>query len=154
MKYLLFIFILAVPACATVQSAKDIETQLPTYKPEPLPPPIEEEHVKELPAKDGEPTALMEGQAAPFTGVIIDTHLLAKYKFIKIERDFRRFQIAVEQETRAKIQSYYNGVLSTALKNGERSWWERHAGTLGLVTGVLFTSVLAIGLTYGLGQIR
>lgn len=134
--------------CSTAAQKPCVTT--PGYNPDPLPPPAET--TADLPKKTGEPMALEAGTAAPFTGVLLDTYLVGKYKVIVAERDRMRSQILIERHARAQVQSYYDAALGEALKRAERSWWERNGTWVGVVAGVLLTSVLAIGLTYGVRE--
>lgn len=134
--------------CSSVTQKPCVTT--PTFTPEPLPAPAET--TADLPKKTGEPVALDAGTAAPFTGVLLDTYLVGKYKVIVAERDRMRAQILIERHARAQVQAYYDAALTDALKRTERSWWERNGTWVGVVAGVLLTSVLAIGLTYGVRE--
>ena len=145
-RALLCLLLAVLLGCAGVTQKPCVTT--PAFTPDPLPPPVET--TAELPKKTGEPTALEAGTAAPFTGVLLDTYLVGKYKVIVAERDRLRAQILIERNARALVQSYYDAALTVAQKRAERSWWERNGTWMGVVAGVLLTATLAIGLTYGL----
>jgi hypothetical protein len=145
---LLCLLLVVLLGCSGVAQKPCVTT--PAFTPEPLPAPAET--TADLPKKTGEPTALEMGAAAPFTGVLLDTYLVGKYKVISAERDRMRAQLLIERHARAQVQAYYDAALGDALKRAERSWWERNGTWVGVAAGVLLTSVLAIGLTYGVRE--
>jgi hypothetical protein len=148
MKYF-FVFCTLYGCATTTENIK-----LPEYKPDELQQPIELRKDTVLPQKVGEPVALEPGDKVPFTGILLDSYLLAKYKLISVERNTIRKQIEVERIARRDVQAYYNVVLQEALQKAKRDWLEKHSMALGVIVGTIFTSVLAIGLAYGLSTTR
>jgi len=148
-KILILYLFISISGCTT-QNVKI--SDFPTYDPGPLNPPIEIKESQSLPQKTGSPIALTKGQQVPYTGILLDSYLLSKYKLILSERDLLRVMIQVERDARKQVQTYYNGVLTDALKRAERNWWERNAGLIGLFLGSVGVTVLAIGLSFGLNN--
>jgi hypothetical protein len=144
-------------ACVSSQTTRvaEITKKLPTYKVEDLPPPVESRPTTALPPKTDAPQAVQQGQSVPFTGVLIDNHLAAKYKLIQAERDRWRATIVAERKARAEVQNYYNKTLAKSLAelDKQRSWFERNKGLIGFVVGTLFASAMAIGLAFAINEV-
>lgn len=142
-------------ACQTPIQSASILKQLPKYKVEALDPPVEDKELLPPKTMGGAPIPLRACEPPrecmiPFTGILLDSHLLAKYKLIKGERDKLRTWIMIERTARGDIQNYMNKVLADALARAKRSWWDENKGWVGLVGGVVAASILAIGLAAGL----
>lgn len=142
--------------CATTAKNSTINNSL-IYKAQELPPPVEIRENGSLPSKTGAPTPLMvcssnkgDKCSIPFTGILLDSHLLSKYKLIKVERDTLRDLIKIERVAREQSQNYYNLTILELMEKSKRSWWEKHSGTIGVMSGVVFTSIIVIGLAYAL----
>jgi hypothetical protein len=148
LKHFILVTFFLLSSCATTQ----VKQTFPTYIPDPLPEKIESRKDTVLPNKTGSPIALEKCTKCevPFTGILLDSYLLSKYKLISTERDTLRVQIQAERQARAEVQQYYNLALQDALEKAKKSWFEDNKGLLGIVTGVVVTSALAIGLSFGL----
>jgi len=131
---------------ATTQQSAQIK--LPTYKPAPLKPPVEERKDTTLPAKTGAPKALAKDQAAPFNGILIDGHLAAKYKLQKAERDTLRRIIAIDRAAFSQAHKLQEQAFNDLVKKAQRSWWDRNKGVLGFWGGVVVGMGLAILSVY------
>lgn len=165
MKMIALLLSLTLTTIGCVTSTASTKAKLPVYKPDPLPSPIEDRVDTVLPKKVGAPTGVVKcsvakGETAlvscsvPFTGVLIDSYLLAKYRLQKVERDKLRVQILAERGARTQVQNYYNTMLADAVERAKRGWWERNNGWVGVIGGAMFTAALAIGLAFGNSESR
>lgn len=143
--------------CASTQQA---QIQLPTYKPDPLKPPIEDRPDVKLPAKVGAPTVVMacsveKGQVAaetckvPFNGILIDQHSAAKYKLQATERDTLRNIVQADRTAFAATTTVHEEAVNDLAKRAERSWWENNKGTVGFWGGLVVGMGLAIVAVFG-----
>lgn len=143
---------LLLSACLLTASCQATTQQsglkLPTYKPSPLKPPVEERKDTKLPPKTAAPKAVSKDQAAPFSGILIDGHLAAKYKLQKAERDTLRRIIAIDRAAFSQAHKLQEQAFNELAKRAERSWWERNKGVLGFWGGVVVGMGLAILSVY------
>ena len=153
MPYLLMLLAALLVACspAVVPTAT-----LPTYKPAPLKPPLEEEKKDILPEKEGAPTALKacDSCKVPFGGVLIDAHLAAKYKLITADRDRLRRLIEIDRRAWSRSHAVTQQAFNSMAQRVYRSWWEKYKGTLGFWAGTAVGMGLAVLSVYGVSRVQ
>lgn len=143
--------------CASTQTPK---ITLPTYKPTPLKPPVEEREGVKLPPKVGAPTVVMacsveKGQTAtetckvPFNGILIDQHLSAKYKLQSAERDTLRTIVQTDRAAFASTHQVHEDAINDLAARAQRSWWENNKGTVGFWGGMIVGMGLAVIAVFG-----
>jgi hypothetical protein len=143
--------------CASTQKTK---IALPTYKPSPLKPPIEERPEVKLPPKVGAPAVVMacsveKGQTAtetckvPFNGILIDQHLAAKYKLQATERDTLRTIVQTDRAAFASTHQVHEDAINDLAEKAKRSWWENNKGTVGFWGGMIVGMGLAVIAVFG-----
>jgi hypothetical protein len=144
-------------------SATQKAPTLPLYKPDPLPPPVEDRKDTVLPPKTGKPAALVKctvkkGETAdkdcvvPYTGILVDSYLLAKYKLQKAERDRMRNQIVIDRDAYTKTHAVTNEAFQAMAERAKRSWWENNKGTVGFWGGLVVGMGLAILTVFGISK--
>jgi hypothetical protein len=140
-KFLLILVLLLGGCHPLVQVPVAQKYSLPTYTPEPLPAPIETR--EKLPAKTALPYDMLQGDEAPFNGILIDAYLAMKYKLIVAERDRLRTQVAIDRKTYSQIYDLTNRSFQEMAQRAERSWWELNKGMVGFWVG----TTLALGFS-------
>ena len=133
---------------------------LPTYKPTPLKPPIEDRPEVKLPDKVGAPVVVMacsveKGQVAgepckvPFSGILIDQHLAAKYKLQSAERDTLRITVETDRTAFSSTHKIHEAMVNDLAQRAQRSWWEGNKGTVGFWGGMIVGMGLAVIAVFG-----
>jgi len=146
--------------CASTTATR---IKLPTYKPDPLKPPIEDREGVKLPPKKGAPTVLMacsvkKGEVAPedcqvpFSGVLIDGHLSAKYKLQKAERDTLRSIVAADRTAFSATNAVHGEAINDMAQRAYRGWWEKNKGTVGFWGGLVAGMGLAVLTVFGISK--
>lgn len=124
---------------------------LAPYQAQPVARPIEER--EPLPKGDELATGVLAGEKVPFDGVMLSERLAAKLRLIKAERDTLREWLAIERQAAQRRHELVNQALTDMHQRAQRSWLERHAGTLGVYSGFVLGAATCILITYGLKEL-
>jgi hypothetical protein len=136
--------------CASTKQAKPT---LPSYKPDPLPAPIEEREKSSLPKPSGnKPVAVAKDGTVPYSGILMDPYLAAKYKLIKAGRDRLRSLITTDRKAFSKSHAVTNEAFQEMAERAKRSWWENNKGTVGFWGGMIVGMALAILAVFGVDK--
>lgn len=138
--------------CSTACRTTAPIVTLPAYVPTPLQEPIEQREASSLPPKTAPPAPVEKDQASPFSGIVIDAHLAAKYKLITAERDYLRKVIEIDQMALAKSQHVTNQAFTDMAQRAQRSWWEDNKGTVGFWVGAVLGMGITMLVVYGVHQ--
>lgn len=141
------ILVLFVSSCG-IPTPKPV---LAPYQAQPLARPIEER--EPLPRGEEQAAGLLVGEKAPFDGVVLSERLAAKFRLIKAERDTLRELLAIERQAAQRRHELVNQALTDMHQRAQRSWLERHAGSLGIYSGFVLGAATCILITYGLRQL-
>jgi hypothetical protein len=145
--------------CASTQT----KISLPTYKPAPLKPPIEDRKGVKLPPKVGAPTGVMacsveKGATAdkpckvPFSGILVDQNYAARAKLYKAERDKLRSILQTDRTAFSSTHKLHEAAVNDLAKRAQRSWWENNKGTVGFWGGLVVGMGLAVLTVFGISK--
>ena len=144
---LLFGFLVFFGGCAS--SAR--KPLVSPYRAPVLQKPIEEREV--LPTGDDVTVGILAEEQAPFDGLLLSERAAVRYRLIRAERDTLREVLEIERQAAVQRHDLMTNALADMHKQAQRTWFERHAGVLGLYGGFLLGSVTCIVLVYGISSL-
>ncbi len=98
----------------------------------------------------GKDIVLPKGTPAPFSGALVGEKRYTVYKAVQIDRTLLIKKYHAEALA-ARTKEIILSATAQALKEtAKRSWLERNALTIGLVTGIVLGTALTVGLVYGI----
>jgi hypothetical protein len=93
---------------------------------------------------------LPKGTAAPFSGALVGSKRYAIYKAVQIDRTLLIKKYHAEALAARTKEIILTATTQALKETSKRSWWERNALWVGIVTGVVLGTALTVGLVYGI----
>jgi len=100
--------------------------------------------------KKGE--AATQDCSVPFNGILIDQNYAARAKLYKAERDTLRTMISADRVAFSATHKLHEEAINELARRADRSWLERHKGTLGFWGGLTLGMGLAVLTVFGISK--
>jgi hypothetical protein len=98
----------------------------------------------------GKAAPVKAGEAAPFSGVLLDDKQAARLAAIKAERDKLRAIVEAERLQQRTKDIINDKALKALSERAKRTWWEKHKGEILLGVGGTLGIGLVLGVLYAL----